>query len=315
MLNNVKLFDFSIQHPEDVYSHHEETGGLIIPEQKGRTNALLKAHRSVLEYITAYKVALVSGNEKMKEEIVEAVVKILSEKLEGIRYLEFVRFWPTKGITYSIFHHLEHRQKHSIIRDMIELFINERHGIYSSYGYSPTTLQVGKDADAHKSTGRTGTKKIALMLEEEGFELNNTNLTSFYGGHHLYFFPEQAKEFFKKILASRSIRFRWSGDYQGKNPDCSFIIRGELFILEHKTKKEGGGGQSGQLVEVIDFIKQKGDPAHYVSFVDGAYFNQFKDKKSGKVAEQVLQILEALKKNHGNYFVNTAGFRKLIREY
>lgn len=62
MLNNVKLFDFSIQHPEEVYSHHEETGGLIIPERKGRINALLKVHKSVLEHITAYKVALVSGN-------------------------------------------------------------------------------------------------------------------------------------------------------------------------------------------------------------------------------------------------------------
>jgi len=78
----------------------------------------------------------------------------------------------------------------------------------------------------------------------------------------------------------------------------------------------GGGGQDKQNVEYIDLIKEKPprNNYHFVSFLDGLYFNKLfiNHKKDTKLSNQEKDIWLALKKNKNNYFINTAGFKKLF---
>src|SRR3989338_11330354 len=95
-------------------------------------------------------------------------------------------------------------------------------------------------------------------------------------------------------------------------------LRNNIFIVEHKHMKEGGGGQDKQVNEVISFVSfsESNNKIHYISFLDGIYFNLFTNTKylnKGKILNQLNNIKQKLKRNKQNYFVNTAGFKKLLK--
>ena len=82
--------------------------------------------------------------------------------------------------------------------------------------------------------------------------------------------------------------------------------------------KEGGGGQDKQINEIISFIilTVTNKKIHYISFLDGIYFNLFANKtlNKEKILNQLNNIKHNLKNNKQNYFLNTVGFKKLLEE-
>lgn len=84
------------------------------------------------------------------------------------------------------------------------------------------------------------------------------------------------------------------------------------------------------MLELIEIIREnpKYKRYHFVSFLDGVYFNilwkpekakllEKADERSvkktlNKIESQTRDIVQALKNNPGNYFINTAGFSKLF---
>jgi len=133
---------------------------------------------------------------------------------------------------------------------------------------------------------------------------------------NIYIYPDKTgKLLFKKILKHYGIKFKWSKNHENKQTDFLFKIGNRIFIMEHKHMKEGGGGQNKQMSEIINFISYADSGVHYISFLDGVYFNLLADKnvKSGKSFEQINSIFNNLKKNKQNYFVNTYGFRQLVK--
>ena len=101
-----------------------------------------------------------------------------------------------------------------------------------------------------------------------------------------------------------------------KLPDIVFKINGHYYICELKTMKGNGGGQNKQIVEIAYFIKfsELNEKFHYLAFLDGDYSNRLFAKNSPKIQNQRSDIIDALKNNESNYFVNTAGFKKLIQD-
>jgi len=100
-------------------------------------------------------------------------------------------------------------------------------------------------------------------------------------------------------------------------PDFLIKHEADIFIVEHKHTKEGGGGQDKQINEVISLISfsENNPKIHYISFLDGIYFNLFANTKylsKGKISNQLKNIKQNLNRNKQNYFVNTAGFKKLL---
>lgn len=103
---------------------------------------------------------------------------------------------------------------------------------------------------------------------------------------------------------------------------CSQIkvvnIGKHIFVIEAKHIKEAGGAQDKQIVELIDFIREceQDNTFHYVSFLDGAYFNELINPRGNgqnKAMKQREEIFDCLSACGSNYFVNTSGFVELIR--
>ena len=98
-------------------------------------------------------------------------------------------------------------------------------------------------------------------------------------------------------------------------PEEPFSINGEYYIVEMKSMKGSGGGQDKQLTEVINFIRysESNVKVHYVTYLDGEYSNLLHGGTSQpKIRCQYDDTVSCLENNPGNFFLNTAGFVKLL---
>lgn len=320
-IDNLELFDFSLNNPEPILDDsYLKKGNLVISDDPKKSTDLMLKNLDLIECISAYSFAKKGNNESSINDVLTSALVLV--KSRNINFSEFVSFWPIVDISYSLFCKLEKDDQKDILKEIMDKYVELRHGLYSKIGYSATTLQVGKDAKAHKESGNLAVKKISELLEKKGFFNGNTEgVDTFFSGElKKYLVADKAgKKLFKKIIKEKGIKFKWSRGKENKMPD--FLVRDgeDFFIIEHKHMKEGGGGQNKQVNEVIDFINfsEANENIHYVSFLDGLYFNLFADDrylKKGKIYDQLRGIKKALLQNKGNYFVNTAGFKKLIEK-
>lgn len=320
MINNIKLFRFSLNNPEPIIDDfYLKKGNLIISEDSKKPTDLMQKNADLLESITAYNFAKKNRNKATVRKALEKILHIVKSK--NINYSEFVSFWPVIDISYSLFNKLSAVDQLKIIESTVDKYIELRHGLYSFYGYTPTTLQVGKDAKAHKESGNLGVYKVSKILDKMGYKkANGEALENFilHGDKKYVEADKKGKKLFKSLLSRYRIKFSWSKKKEQKMPDFLIRCKSNIFIVEHKHMKEGGGGQDKQINEVISFISfgENNPKIHYVSFLDGIYFNLFANKKylnKGKILNQLTNIEHNLKRTGENYFVNTAGFKKLIK--
>lgn len=321
VVDNIKLFEFSLNNPEPIIDEfYLKNGNLIISDDPKKSTDLMRKNLDLLESISAYNFAKKNKNQATTKKAIEKILEIVKNK--NINYSEFVSFWPVVDISYSIFSEMSAEEQLEIIKNILDKYIELRHGIYLSYGYTPTTLQVGKDAKAHKESGNLGIYKVSKILDKAGYKkANDESLDNFVSqGNKKYLEADKkGKKLFKDLLNGYKIKFNWSRKKEQKMPDFLIKNQNDIIIVEHKHMKEGGGGQDKQINEVISFIgfSENNPRIHYVSFLDGIYFNLFTNKKylnKGKILNQLKNIKQSLKKNTQNYFVNTSGFKKLLKE-
>ncbi len=320
-INNIKLFEFSLSNPEPIIDEfYLKKGNLIISGDSKNPTDLMRKNLDLLESISAYNFAKKNKNQTTTKKAIEKILEIVKNK--NINYSEFVSFWPVVDISYSLFNKMSVEDQAEIIKNIVDKYIELRHDLYLSYGYTPTTLQVGKDAKAHKESGNLGIYKVSKILDKAGYKkANDETLENFisHGDKKYIEADKKGKKLFKNLLNSYKIKFSWSKNKEQKMPDFLIKHKDDIFIVEHKHMKEGGGGQDKQINEVISFIgfSENNPKIHYISFLDGIYFNLFADKKylnKGKILNQLENIKQNLKRNEQNYFVNTAGFKKLLKE-
>ncbi len=131
----------------------------------------------------------------------------------------------------------------------------------------------------------------------------------------------RSKNFLQETKNYLKIDFKMKN--QKKIPDVLIKFKKQFFIVEAKHLNTSGGTQDKQLKELIELIGlfEKSKNISYVSFSDGHYSNvllNFNPKNiSGrdKVREQRKEIVENLKKNPQNFWLNTSGFEKLIEDF
>lgn len=322
MIDNVKIFDLSIKNKEPIIDKfYVKNSDLLISDNPKKPSELSLKNNELIESISAYSFAKRNRNKKLMEEIVVKISEILKNK--NINYSEFVSFWSVVDISYSLFNKLSFDDKKEVLREIIEKYLELRHNIYQLYGYSQTTIQVDKDAKAHKESGSLANKKIYHILSKYNFNLSNTDsLDDFLKKDLVYIESDKkGKKLFKSIISFLNLKFKWSSGKEEKMPDFLLKYKNNIFIIEHKHMKEGGGGQNKQINEIISLISFteknfKKYKIHYVAFLDGIYFNLLSNEiksKSGKIFYQIKNIKENLKNNKNNYFVNTFGFEQLIK--
>lgn len=322
MIDNIKLFNFSLNNPEPIIDRfYLKRGELIISNNPQNPTLLMKQNFDLLESISAYSFAKRNKDKKMMGKAIDNILILIKNK--NINYSEFVSFWAVVDISYSVFNKMSDDDQKEVLQNIVEKYIELRHNIYSNYGYSPTTLQVGKDAKAHKESGNLGINKISEILNNIGFQKSNIDLMEDFTSKGVKKYLEsdkKGKKLFKELLNYYGINFSWSSGKEEKMPDFLIRYKDDIFIVEHKHMKEAGGGQDKQINEIISFVgfSEKKSNIHYVAFLDGIYFNLFSNYQylsKGKILNQITNIKTNLEKNKQNYFVNTAGFNELIKEF
>lgn len=318
MLNNLDLFNYSLSNPEPTIDEfYVKKGRLIISEDLKKPSSITKINSHLIECISAFNFALGKQDDKLIKEIIYEIKKIIFNK--NINFTEFVSFWPIVDISYSSFKKFNSKLQEEILQKITKKYIELRYNLYNLYGYSPVTLQVGKDAKAHKESGNLGIIKVGKLLISRGFiNYDKESLENFDKYDKCFIESDKkGKKLFNLILKKHNIKFSWSKSKDNKMPDILIKSKKSFFIVEHKHMKESGGGQDKQINEVISFISRSesnGD-IHYISFLDGVYFNLFSERKGkGKIKTQLFNIKKCLQDNKNNYFINTSGFIKLLDE-
>ena len=316
-MNNYDYFDFSKNNPEEIFDPYYTKGILVIPENANTNNQLTLNNARMIECITAFKYLnskQYTINDHMVIELVSEIIEIL-DNTKNINYSAFSQFFMVYNTTYSYFKSLKKQDKIVFIYTMLLRYCKERHELYLSHGYSNSILQVMSDNYSHKRNSKTTIQKILSILNKYNLKrignIEQTDLTNY------YFLPDKGDFIlFEEFLNKYNLKMESRAIEQNKLPDIVFNCNGHYYICELKTMKGKGGGQNKQIVELAYFIKfsESDSRFHYISFLDGDYANTLLVSDQPKVIAQRQDIINSLKLNDRNYFVNTSGFKKLITD-
>lgn len=336
ILSNVDLWEYSLQHPEKIldYSYFVDLDRLVIPSQnelhggghsKQKKNDLTTLEQEIIRVISEIselKDAQEMGNDSRSELIQK--LKALMEK-PSANLTTFRSFWPVLDMSHSVYSSLSDVEKREFLEVAVKEFISKRHSVYKNYGYSLSVLQVLADANAHKSQGATAAHKLSDIFESYSLKKAKSS-NEFLSTNMSYALMEEGIRIsdLKPMCKKLNIKFEWHEENQKKKPDFFLHLKNSvIYFGEAKHKKEGGGGQNDQIKEIIKFIgfSENREDFGYISFLDGIYFNtlipnvQLTGKtKLNKGHRQSKEIRDSLTKNSSNYFVNTEGMKKFLKQ-
>lgn len=325
--DNLEYWNISLNNRENYFEEYYITNEIIIDD----TDLINKIHE-LRKTISNYCSLLNNQGELSKEDREKLIKKIYSllESTENIEYSEFVAFWKALDISFSNYRKIKNKNKRlEILEHMIEEFCKNREKLYKKLGYSDVTIQTLYDAGSSRKKGKRGIKKLIDILNKisrnEKLQILEISKCEEFDEPNWYFIPDKNKELFKSFKSKFNIKYEFGRSRQNKLPDLIIKIGEIFFIIEAKHIKETGGAQSKQIRELIDFIRQKEENSnvHYVSYLDGTYFNKFIDiskkkqmpsRKKNQILQQMKDIENSLKDFEQNFFVNSFGFEQLLRD-
>ena len=316
-MTNIDLFTYSSEHPEPTLDPFYGKSVMVIPPTVAESNLLTSKNTRLLELISAFHVLDSHGvgpDDSNLLAIVREVREIL-DRTPHINFSAFTQFFLVYNVAYSTYRHLDNAGKELFLRDMLHHYCEERHPIYLSHGYSNTILQVMSDNYSHKRNSKASIDKIQVLMEPYRFQKLVT--PPFPESGRVLFLPDKGdSNLFSAFRERFSVSMRSAETEQGKLPDMVFGIDGTWFVVEMKNIKGSGGGQDKQLTEIINFIRysEENKSIHYLVFLDGDYSNRLFANRTPKIRRQHADILGCMTSNPQNYFVNTAGFSKLLSE-
>ncbi|KAF0134829.1 MAG: hypothetical protein FD145_397 [Candidatus Saganbacteria bacterium] len=309
-MDNIDLFEYSLKNIEQIFDAANKKEKLVITKSSKKKNEPIRNNESLINLITTYHTMYGKLTKIQDDELIGEIDSILFNN-EHMNYTAFSQYLMVWDMPYSALR--DEKERKQLLRKLIKKYIKDRHQMYTSHGYSNIVLQVLADNYSHKRGGSTGANKIIMFVERAGIkkyhEDNDIDKDSF------YLLPDKGgKKYFKDICKEHNINFKWSRSKQGKMPDCYIQKAPNAWIIEHKHKKGGGGGQYSQIVEIVDFLKYTEKNVSYVAFLDGILFNELINASSDtKMSKAKKDIYKYLKINKNNYFVNTAGFSRLLQ--
>lgn len=317
-MNNLDFFNISTFHAKISCDFSKPQGVLVIPKSKEDSNELTNANHKLIDLITTYKTLKnITPLSDQTDVIVNEIIALL-DKTKHINYTPFCVYFQVLKYSYNSYinaKNLSHEDKFNLIKDTIEAYINNRHDIYVSHGYSDQVLQVMCDASSSRRNGATGTDSLASLLS--GFNIPKVDsFEDFQSKPNAFILPDKGNsDVFKKIIESNEIEFDFQKTRENKMPDMAFKLNGEIYIVEHKLTSGAGGAQNMEINEIISFIghKENKQNIHYISCLEGDYLQKLNSENSEpKAKAQYENIINNLNNNPNNYFVNEFGLKSLL---
>jgi len=319
--NNLELWEFSLNNPEPPFGdpyYILNNENIITKSASGQAHPLLLLEENITTLINEYAVSKYEG-------ILDSIVKLLDS--EYTNSTTFISYWHQHDMSFSVYKDFPTSTKMDFLKYILPKYIEQRHIYYKKHNYSAISLQVVIDNAGHKESGNLSNKKIQAMCESAGL-IQVSDLSTLSSKEFTFnIIRGDSKEMLDRFCEEMSIDFKWRVDHKRKNPDFIINFDKKFFIGEAKHKKEGGGGQNDQMLELLDLISfsEKRKDFGYISFLDGLLFNKFTDahseikqktfskKKSNKIHTQYKSITMNLSKNPNNYFLNTKGFELFLK--
>ncbi len=313
--DNKYYWQISLANPEPVVDNYYIFDHIIVTD-----NELIQKIERLRELIISYCV-MVDKAEGSANKILDEIYQIITA-IDKIQYTEFVAYWKVLDMSYSIFQKLPNKK--DILKSLLQKYCENRRKLYDRLGYSNVTVQALYDSGASRKKGNAAIKKIEDMVKNifrnivkanSIEDIKNLNLT--------YLLPDNRdRDLFLKFLKEFNLKFTYGRSKQNKMPDFLIKCGKHILIIEAKHLKEPGGEQNKSISELIEFIQQKEDNPyiHYVSFIDGIYFNllintpRLQNNRKNKIQQQRISIEVSLEKYKSNFFVNTAGLQTLLED-
>jgi len=337
--DNFFYWEYSCNNPEpilDPFYFSIET--IITDEEFIKSVNTLRAYLSI--YCTILQEDLPSREKEIILDIYLTKIEDLLDSIPNIQHTEFIAFWKTLDMSYSIFSKylprlFGEKSKKDFLREVIKYYCKERKKLYDKEGYSNIVVQALYDDRTSKRQSSAGVKKLEYIVKESFPEIKEVfkivDLKSLQFAYYIVDKNQDArdsKQLCDIMRKELNILYKFGATHNNKVPDIILKINSDIFIIEAKHIKEGGGGQDKQILELIDFIRYEEDNKniHYVSFLDGLYFNLFVKLKreeklneiiksnATKLLEQYNAIKSALNTCKNNFFVNTFGIKLLIND-
>lgn len=161
--------------------------------------------------------------------------------------------------------------------------------------------------------GKSGENKLIGFLKNQGY-------AEVFDWENFFKADFCAVKFSKKFNLEnvrKNLDVKVKAKKQDKTLDLIIKAKDKIFLCEAKHLNTSGGGQDKQISELIEILglREKNNIS-YISFLDGKYSNILLSQagNGNKIATQRKEIDRCLKNNPNNYWVNTAGFKKLIAD-
>lgn len=174
-------------------------------------------------------------------------------------------------------------------------------------------IQAILDTNSSRKKGKCGENKLIHFLKKQGF-MEVFNWDDFLKTD--YCVVKFSKKFsLKNVRKNLGIKIKTKK--QNKTLDLIIKAEDKILLCEAKHLNTSGGGQDKQISELIEIMSLKEENGiSYIAFLDGKYSNVLlRDVGFGdKIMKQRKEINKFLENNPNNYWLNTAGFEKLISD-
>ena len=320
-MNNLDYFKRGALRKETLIDpcYHLIVDRQVIPSNAAEENALTRANSNVIRYISSVETCIYDLGKSVNDEEVVRILELIMDELavKGMNLSAFCQYFNVHNMNYSVFSKLEREKKLEALKYLVLQYIEARHEMYLSHGYSNMVLQVMSDNYSHKRKGTYGTSIIVKCLEAIGIH-DLTKLPCKDFGQDAYYLlsDKTGKKLYRRFAEQYHVRLSADGKETEKYPDALIKIGNDFFIVEQKNMKESGGGQDKQTLEITEFIDRKPEfeGLHYITFVDGIYFNRMSETATAKTHSQYQDIIKVLSEYPENYFVNSFAFEQLMKD-
>src|SRR3989344_3552297 len=168
-MDNIELFEYSLKNTEHIFDDANKKEKIIITKDAHKTNKPIKNNERLIGLITSYQTMRGKLSKKQEDDLVGEIDSILFNN-SHMNYTAFAQYLMVWDMPYSSLSCEREEDRMPLLRELINKYINDRHQMYLSHGYSNIVLQVLADNYSHKRAGKTGVSKIAALVESAGFK-------------------------------------------------------------------------------------------------------------------------------------------------
>lgn len=320
MKSNLEVFTLMKKNPESLIDRYyaDQNNLIIIPKTKDESNVLTKAAEDLYRYIDTFETLNTDlKNQTSTDLIHQLLIKIddIIMNTPNINFTPFCQYFLVYNLSQSLYRVIEDNDRLPLLKDLIIGYIENRHHIYKSHGYTPVVMQTMYDNYSHKRKNKIGGIKIATQLQEIGITNIITHIDEDDVLDTYYLIPDMFnKTLIQEIFNKNNITI--NSDKLSQLPDIIIKIKKDYFLIEHQTMKEIGGGKEKKAKEKLNYIKQKttNPHLHFITYIDGLLSNAIFSQNKVRQRIRAQEFQRILKVKPQNYLMNTFAFSEFFKD-